>query len=252
MHAVYVVCQRELIRFFRQHSRWLGALFIPLLLLVLFGVGFGAVLNQGWDFARFLYSGIIAYSIVSGTRSAASTVIWDREFGFLRVFLMAPVSLSWLVAGKVIGIALQQLISGAVFLLLAPLARIQLDPLGWLYSLLSILLLSIGFSGVSCAVAARSRTYESYNTWMEIIAIPALFISGAYFPIKVFPTALRLLASLNPLSYGIDSLKHLFLGGRSMGVFSPDFGFGWDLAILVLFAGLGMVVALAMFPRREN
>jgi ABC-2 type transport system permease protein len=252
MRTIGLLAWRDLLRFGRQRGRLLGAVVAPVVILVFFGAAAESMMRAGDVYRKFLLAGMLVQAMIFSANTSASSLLWDREFGFLKVLTLAPVPPSWVALGKVAGSALQALAHGLVFLLAAPLVGVWLSPLELFSAIGVVALIAVALSALALTVASRTRTYEDFNTLMLLLSIPMLFVSGVHFPVMEFPPWLRTLARLNPATYGIDALKHLFVPATSAGRWVPDFPLGLDLGVLVAFAALCLGVAVLRLRLREE
>jgi ABC-2 type transport system permease protein len=230
----------------------LGAVVAPVVILVFFGAAAESMMRAGDVYRKFLLAGMLVQAMIFSANTSASSLLWDREFGFLKVLTLAPVPPAWVALGKVAGSAAQALVHGLFFLLAAPLVGVWLSPIELLAALGVVALIGLGLSALSLTVATHTRTYEDFNTVMLLFSIPMLFVSGVHFPVMEFPPWLRLLARLNPATYGIDALKHLFVPATSAGRWVPDFSLSLDLAVLACFTVGSMAAAVWTMRLRED
>ncbi len=252
LRTIGILAWRDLLRFGRQRGRMIGAVVAPVIILVCFGAAAESMMRAGEVYRKFLLAGMLVQAMIFSANTSASSLLWDREFGFLKVLALAPVPPSWVALGKVAGSAAQALLSGLFFLVAAPLVGVWLSPLELLGALGVVGLIAVALSALALTIASRSRSYEDFNTVMLLFSIPMLFISGVHFPVMEFPPWLRNLARLNPATYGIDALKHLFVPIDSAGRWVPDFALSLDLAVLGGFTALTLVGAVRMLRLREE
>lgn len=252
IRTIGLLAWRDLLRFWRQRGRLLGAVVAPVVILVFFGAAAEAMMRAGDVYRKFLLAGMLVQAMIFSANTSAASLLWDREFGFLKVLALAPVPPAWVALGKVAGSAAQALAHGLVFLLAAPLVGVWLSPLELLAAVGIVAVLAVALSALALTVASRTRTYEDFNTLMLLFSIPMLFVSGVHFPVMEFPPWLRLLARLNPATYGIDALKHLLVPATSAGRWVPDFPLGLDLAAVAGFTVVSVGVAVGMLRIRER
>ncbi|MFQ5586125.1 MAG: ABC transporter permease [Thermodesulfobacteriota bacterium] len=249
--AVYVIVLREFKRFFRQRGRLVVTIARPLLWLMIVGSGFATIITVpgDLDYRQFILPGIVGMTILFSSIFSTITVVWDREFGFLREMLVAPISRSTIVAGKLLGGTALSLFQGVVLIAFAPLfgLSVGLVQYAWMFFLMAIVSLSITALGLF--IASFLKSLEGFNVIMNFVVLPMFFLSGALYPVKALPASLRRLTLLNPLSYGVDSFKHVLLGGGSAMV--AEFPFALDILGLILFSVVMIVLASYSFGRRE-
>jgi len=239
MNAIYVMWLREIKRFSHSKSRILGSLMQPLLFLVSFGYGFGAVFaaaGQG-SYISFLAPGIIGMSIIFTSIFNGMQVIWDRQFGFLKETLVAPVSRVAIMFGRTLGGATVAMLQGCIVLLMT--LFIGFHPVSWVLVIPAILImLFIGtlFAALGMMVASLMRDMQGFQLVMNFMVMPLFFLSGALFPLTSVPEVLRWIAAVDPLSYGIDAMRILLTN-------NAHYGLPLDLTVLtaftLLFLGLG-------------
>ena len=252
VETVRVLVVRDVLRFWRQRGRMVSSMTAPIVILFVFGAGYGALLRAGSLYREFLLAGMILQAMIFSANISASSLIWDREFGFLKVVALAPVPRLHLALGKITGAAVQALAHGLAFLLAAPLVGVWMSPARFFAAIGITFVLGMALAGLAMAVASRTRTYEDFNAVMLFFSIPMLFVSGAHFPVMELPPWLRAAARLNPATYGVDALKHLFLDPAAAGRWSPDFPFALDLAVLGAFAAITVGLSVAFFRLGER
>ncbi|MEK7281998.1 MAG: ABC transporter permease [Chloroflexota bacterium] len=256
MRAVYIIWYRELLRFFRERTRIISALAMPLLFLVFFGAGFSHALGNlasGVDFVTFLFPGIIAMSVLMTSFMSGMSVVWDREFGFLKEVLVTPLSRSGVALGKALGGATVATAQGALLLLFAPIIGIALNPLLIAKLLPLMLLLSVTIASLGILIASRMKSVQAFQMAMTVLVFPMIFLSGAFFPVNQVPMWLKTIIKLNPATYGVDALRQLFLppqgdtSALGLSLFGQNLGLGGDIAIVALFGALTISLSALSF-----
>ncbi|MBI2170212.1 MAG: ABC transporter permease [Actinobacteria bacterium] len=211
-----MIWRREMIRLFRSKARIITGLAQPLLFLFVLGAGLGETIGDrglpGYSYQEFLFPGILGMSVLFSAMFSAISIVWDREFGFLREMLVAPVSRAALVMGKAIGGACQGVARGVILLTVAPLAGVSLSPLEIVQMLGLLLALAFAIVSFGIVIASRTQRVEGFQVVMTLVAQPMFFLSGAIFPLRNLPTWLHVLSRLNPMSYGIDPVRRVILG----------------------------------------
>ena len=230
--AIYIMWLRQMKRFIRSKARIFASIAQPLLFLVTFGFGFSAIFRQAGagNYLDFLAPGIVAMAIVFSSVFSGIEVMWDRQFGFLKETLVAPVPRSALMLGRTLGGATVALIQGCLVLIVTIL--IGFRPASWLAilpALLVMALISVIFTAFGTAMGARLRDMQGFQLIMNFIIMPVFFLSGALFPLQGLPTAMYWVVRVDPLSYGVDALRSLLINGG-------HFGLGVDIAVLVVVA----------------
>ncbi len=239
IRTVYIMWLRELKRFIRSRSRIVGALGQPLLFLLALGYGFGAVFQaagQG-NYIQFLAPGIIGMSIIFGSIFNGMQVIWDRQFGFLKETLVAPVPRVAIMLGRTLGGATVATLQG--FLVLIITFFIGFHPYSWALivpAVLVMLLVATLFSALGIMVASLLADMQGFQLIMNFLVMPLFFLSGSLFPLQSAPVLLQWIARADPLSYGIDAMRALLIN-------ATHFGLTLDIAVLasvtLVFLALG-------------
>jgi ABC-2 type transport system permease protein len=216
--AMWVVAYRELLRFLSERTRIFSSFAMPILFLVIFGAGFGKLigaLTPGVNFIQFMYPGIIAMTVLTNSLMSGLSIVWDREFGFLKEILVAPLARPGIVLGKAVGSATVAVGQGIVMLILAPFLGVSLTPLLVLELIPILIIISVSLSGLGVLMASRMRSQQGFQIVMQVVIFPLIFLSGVFFPLNGVPTWLQFLSKINPLSYGVDAIRQLFLGGKT-------------------------------------
>lgn len=219
--AIWVVAYRELLRFVQERSRIFSSFAMPLLFLVIFGAGFNRIigtLTPGIDFVQFMYPGIIAMTVLMNSVMSGLSVVWDREFGFLKEILVAPLGRTGIVLGKAIGTAVVSVGQGIVMLVLAPVLGVTLTPLLVLKLIPVLILISVSLSGLGVLIASRMRSQQGFHLIVQLIIFPLIFLSGVFFPVNNVPGWMEVISKIDPLTYGVDAIRQIFLGGKIVEV----------------------------------
>ncbi|MFC1932741.1 ABC transporter permease [Chloroflexota bacterium] len=254
--SIWVIAYREFLRFVQDRPRMFSSFTMPLLFLVIFGAGFGKLIGQispGINFIQFMYPGILAMTVLMTSIMSGVSIVWDREFGFLKEVLVSPLNRSGVLVGKAFGAAIIAIIQGAIMLVLAPFLDVPIN-LGTVLALLPLLLiLSLSLSGLGLLIGARMRSQQGFQILMQLVIFPMMFLSGIFFPISGVATWLEVLSKLNPVTYGIDAIRQVFLGTEVAGITV----FGHTMSILesaLVVAVVGVVLlaaAIWSFNRQE-
>ncbi|GAW91387.1 ABC transporter permease [Calderihabitans maritimus] len=218
LKVIYTIWLREFKTFIRERSRMVGMVGQPLLYLLILGKGITASMNlnnapAGMDYLRFMYPGIIGMSVLFTSIFSAMSIIWDREFGFLKEVLVAPVP-RWAVAvGKVLGGATVATIQSAILIVLAPLAGISLSV--WIITKIILLsfLMSFAITSLGVSIAVRMESMQGFQMIMNFLIMPLYFLSGSMFPINTAPEWMKSLMVINPLTYGVDAIRTVVFSG---------------------------------------
>ncbi len=239
MMTIYIMWLREVKRFMRSRSRIVGALGQPLLFLIVFGYGLGSVFSaagQG-NYIEFLAPGIIGMSIIFSSIFNGMQVIWDRQFGFLKETLVAPVSRISIMFGRTLGGATVSALQGCLVLVIT--LFVGFHPYSWALvvpAILVMLLVALLFSALGIMIASVLTDMQGFQLIMNFLVMPLFFLSGSIFPIQSAPVILQWVARFDPLSYGIDAMRALLINASSFGLLLD---FAVLVAFTVLFLGLG-------------
>jgi ABC-2 type transport system permease protein len=261
MRAVYIIWYRDVLRFSRDRSRIFASMGQPLLFLVVFGGGLSASLGAGVtqqlgnvSYVRFLYPGIISMAVLFTSIFSAISIVWDREFGFLRELLVAPVSRAAVVLGKALGGSTIAMFQGSILLVLAPIIGVSLDPLLVLELLALMFLMAFAITSLGILVASRLQTMESFQMLINFFVMPMFFLSGAFFPLRGLPGWMSVLTRLDPVAYGVDPMRRALLGSElapGIRIGSYHLSTAADVGILAVFAVIVLSLAMRAFEAQE-
>ena len=245
MKVVYILWLRQLKRFFRSTPRMIGSLGQPLLFLIAFGMGFGPIFakaGQG-NYIQFLAPGIIAMSILFTSVFSGIEIIWDRQFGFLKETLVAPVSRLKIMIGRTLGGATVAVLQGVIVLLLSMLVGFRFTHWAMFpLSLLVMALIAIVFTAFGTAIASVMDDMHGFQMIMNFVIMPVFFLSGALFPLNGLPGALGTVVRFNPMTYGVDGLRYALAGAGTLGL-------GLDLVVLTGVAAAFSVIGSYLFSK---
>src|SRR5947208_2852988 len=211
LRAIYIIWYRDILRYWRDRWRLVASLAQPLLFLVVFGSGLSSSLGgafgrgSGISYIQFMYPGIIGMSVLFTAMFGAMSIVWDREFGFLKEVLVAPISRAAVAVGKTLGGATQASIQGVIMLALAPVVGVRLTVVNVLELIPMIFVLAFALSAVGVALGARMRSLQGFQMVMNFLMMPLFFLSGALFPLSAnLPAWMTVLTRLDPAAYGVD------------------------------------------------
>jgi len=267
LRAVSIVWRRELIRFRTDRLRAITSLVQPVLFLFVLGTGLSTLASHGLpagvDFKTFIYPGVLAMSVLFTSIFSAASIVWDREFGFLREMLVAPVRRWAIVVGKCLGGATVATFQGIIFLALAGVAHVPYDPLLLLTLVGELLLLSFTLTAFGVMMAARIKQIQAFMALTQLFVLPLFFLSGALYPLNGLPAWLTVLTRIDPLTYIVDPMRsavfaHLPVSPLAVHTLSPGITwFGWVVPLglslaIVATMGLAMLgIAIAEFRKTE-
>jgi ABC-2 type transport system permease protein len=243
MQAIYILWLREVKRYLRSRPQIIASMGQPLLYLLVLGFGLGPVFQKagGGSYLQFMAPGIIGMTVLFSSIFSGIALLWDRQFGFLKETLVAPVPRLQVMIGRACGAAttatIQGLLVTAVTLMAgfrpASLARV---PLAFLF----LILIAVVFSALGTSIGSSMQDMQAFPLVMNFLMLPIFFLSGALFPLKNLPKALNVVTAFDPLSYGVDGLRAALLAPEAAQV---RFGVGLDLMVLavvgVILVGLG-------------
>jgi|SRR5579875_2162835 len=224
LRAVYIIWYRDILRYWRDRWRLVASLAQPLLFLIIFGTGLSSSLRGGSSFStgsglsyvQFMYPGIIGMAIIFTSIFGAMSIVWDREFGFLREVLVAPINRAAVAIGKTLGGTTQAMIQGLIILVLAPFIGVKLTPLVVLQIIPLTFFLAFALSALGVMVASAMPTMQGFQVVINFLVMPMFFLSGALFPLRGLPGWMTVLTHIDPAAYGIDPLRKVVLLGSGM------------------------------------
>jgi len=249
--AIYVIVSREFKKFIRERSRLVASVARPLLWLFIVGSGMSRLVpgGTGVPYTQFIFPGIIGMTILFSSVFSSISIIWDKEFGFMKEILVAPVSRLSIVLGKALSGTVVSTIQAVVILALFPLLGFKLGLLQIAAAVFVCASLSFCISAFGIVLASFYDSYESFSVIMNFIIMPMFFLSGAMYPVKLLPEILRIMAKINPLTYGIDAIKYILLPADT-GSMGPDFSIITSIAVILITSILFVLVSAKAFERK--
>jgi ABC-2 type transport system permease protein len=243
--AVYVITFREFKKFVREKSRLLGTMARPILWLFVVGGGLSRMVKSegGVSYIQFIFPGMIGMTILFASIFSAISIVWDREFGFLKEILVAPISRFSIVIGKAMAGTTISLIQALIMVAFAPVLGITFTPVQFLLLIFSSGLLAFSLTSFGILVASRMSSYEGFNIIMNFLVMPMFFLSGAMYPVRLLPPVLKWLTHLNPLTYGVDALKNALLSQAAGSAMGPEYPLILDLAVMSGFLVVSVFLA---------
>ncbi|MBV9217716.1 MAG: ABC transporter permease [Acidobacteria bacterium] len=239
MNAIYILWLRELKRYTRSRAMIVASLGQPLLYLLVLGFGLGPVFQKAGngDYIQFIAPGIIGMSVLFTSVFSGIGLLWDRQFGFLKETLVAPVPRVAVMVGKTLGGATVATIQGLLVLAICLIAGFR--PVNWLMlpvALFFMILTAFVFAGLGVAIGSKLQDIQGMQLIMNFVVLPIYFLSGALFPLNGLPSVLSVLTKIDPLSYGIDALRYVLLGTSQ---FAPEISVAVLGVAALIFVGLG-------------
>ena len=266
LRAVKVVWQREMIRFVRSKGRLISGLAQPLLLLFVLGTGLSGLTRSatgGTDFTTFLFPGIVATSTLFTAIFAGISIVWDREFGFLREMLVAPVPRSAILAGKCLGGGAIATLQALILVALAGLVGVPYDLVMILELLALLFLTALAMTAFGLLISARIKKFQAVMPVVQLVLTPMMFLSGSLFPLAGLPTWLTVATRVNPLSYAVEPMRHAVFARLDVpaGVRARlDPGITWngwvvpiwlDVLVVAALGAIMLAVAAVQFRRTD-
>jgi ABC-2 type transport system permease protein len=247
MKAVYILWLRQIKRYFRSKARMVGSLGQPLLFLVALGFGFGPIYQKagGGNYLQFLAPGVIAMGVLFTAIFSGIEVIWDRQFGFLKETLVAPVTRFQIMLGRTLGGATVSTIQGLLVLIISTIVGFRPVSLIMLpVAIIVIFLIALLFTALGTAIASVLEDMQGFQLIMNFLVMPLFFLSGSLFPLSGAPTLLGYIARFDPLTYGIDALRFTLSGTAQIGIF-------YDFLVIGGVAFLFLAIGSYLFSKIE-
>jgi ABC-2 type transport system permease protein len=264
--AAFVVWQREMIRFSKDRARIVSSLAQPVLFLFVLGIGLSSIVSAGSgsvDFTTFLFPGVLATSVLFSAAFSGISMVWDREFGFLREMLVAPVSTTAILTGKCVGGATVSTLQSLILLALAGLVGVPYSPVMMLSLVGLLFLMAFMITALGLVLAARIKQIQSAMPMVQLIITPLMFLSGALFPLSGLPVWLTVLTHINPMTYAVEPMRsvvfdHLSVDPATRATLDPGIVWnGWPVpvwlqVVLVIAISIALLAAaVARFARTE-
>ncbi|NMB78373.1 MAG: ABC transporter permease [Methanomicrobiales archaeon] len=248
LRGIYTLWLREVKKFLREKPRLLNAFVQPLLWLFIFGTGMRFTAGMpGINYQEFIFPGLVCQAMLFTAMFMGISVIWDREFGFLKEILVSPISRPSVFFGKMLGASTDVMLQGIIIFPFAFLIGAHMDFLIFLQALPIMLLITFGLVCIGLTFASVMKSFEGFGLIQTFINLPMFFLSGALFPLTNVPEWLRWVSFCNPLTYGVDAMRTVMMGD----VFVPLFPLYLDIAVLLGFAVFMFCVGTWAFSRTE-
>jgi ABC-2 type transport system permease protein len=258
--GLWVVAYRDILGFLSDRFRIFASLTFPLLFLLIFGGGFSNVIGQmagDVDILQFMYPGIIAQVVLTTSLFAGVSIVSDREVGFLREILVAPLSRTGIVIGKAAGAASVALLQVLVLLVIAPIVNVPLNLQTLLLLVPTVVVLSLMLSGLGIFIGSFARSQQGFQLFMQMLVFPMIFLAGVFFPVDSVPLWMEVASKVNPVTYGVDAIRQIFLGSGPAGAGLGVTVLAHTMSLLeevMLVGALGLVLMAAAtwaFARQE-
>lgn len=245
MSTIYILWLRQLKKYIRARSRIIGSLAQPLLFLLVFGFGFGSIFQQAGqgNYIQFLAPGIIMMSVLFTAVFSGIDLIWDRQFGFLKETMVAPVPRWQLMLGKTIGGATVASIQGAIVFILALIIGFKVqNPFMLPVAALFVFVVAVLFTSLGIAIASNIEDFQGFQLIMNFLVMPIFFLSGALFPLQGLPAALDIITKFDPLTYGVDGMRQALIN-------SGSFAISTDFIVIVVLAAILLGIGSYLFEK---
>jgi ABC-2 type transport system permease protein len=249
VRGIYTLWKRELLRFLRERTRLVSSVVTPILWLIIFGTGLGLSLGRstGYNYQEFIFPGIIAQTLLFTAMFMGISVIWDKQFGFMKEILVAPISRLSIYIGKMLGVGTSSMIQGIIVLFLGFLIGIPLSVIMFAEIIPLMILITIGVVCIGLVIASVLNSLENFGAIVTFVNMPMFFLSGALFPVATLPAWLKWVFYINPLTYSVDALRAITMGSQWTTIFPL-----WvDIAIIVAFDVAMIVVGSYLFSRTK-
>jgi ABC-2 type transport system permease protein len=245
MGVIHILWLRQIKRYLRSRARILGSLGQPILFLLALGFGFGPIFAKagGGDYLSFLAPGIIAMSIIFTATFSGMEVIWDRQFGFLKETLVAPVSRAKIMLGRTLGGATVAVFQGLIVLIISMIAGAHIANIYMLpVALIFMFLIALLFTAIGTTIASLLEDMQGFQLIVNFLIMPLFFLSGALFPSNELPGIIGILIKLNPLAYGVDGIREALTGSTVIGM-------PLDFAVLIIVTTFFLFLGSYFFSR---
>jgi ABC-2 type transport system permease protein len=248
-NAIYVLWLREMKRFFRNKSRVIGSLGIPFFFLAFLGAGFSSVFSmpgmEGTSYLQFLAPGIVGMVMLFASMFAGISVLWDRQFGFLKEIMVTPVSRLSIMLGRVAGGVTTAIVQGLLILVIGIVMGLAVPGIyGFLGALMMMLLISVSFISIGLIFASLMEDMQGFQLIMNFLIMPVFLLSGALFPLSGAPAWLHTISLANPLTYGVDGLRFSLIG-------IGQFPLWLDASVLAVFGLVMITIGAYLFGRTQ-
>jgi ABC-2 type transport system permease protein len=230
----------------------MGTLARPVLWLFVVGNGMNSLIRPqvGFSYLQFIFPGMIGMTILFSSIFSSISIVWDREFGFMKEMLVAPISRLSIVIGKAVSGTLISVAQAIIIMLLIPFLGIHLTVMQFFEIVAVSVLVSFCITSLGILIAARLTSFDGFNIIMNFLVMPMLFLSGAMYPVTSMPPVLRYLSQINPLTYGVDAFKHVLLLNATPPL-GPEFPLPLDLFIVAAISAIMLTLAALSFKRKE-
>jgi ABC-2 type transport system permease protein len=247
LNAVYTVWLRDIKRYYRDKPRIIGSFAQPILFLFVLGTGIASSFSTfggggGKDFLDFMFPGIVGMTVLFTSFFSAMSIVWDREFGFLREILVAPISRTSIVVGKLLGGSSIAMFQGAIILLFSPFLKIPITFAIFFQVLVIMFLVAMTISAMGIILASVIKSMQAFQVITNFLLMPMFFLSGALFPLNNTVRWMNVVSKINPLSYGIDAMRTVILKNPAFQLYPLWLDIVVMLSITVIVSVLGSIL----------
>lgn len=253
LSAFVAINNREILKFIRQRSRLITDLSRPVIWLLFVGFGISTMVKiKSGSYMQFIFPGILVMTVLFRSIFSSISIIWDREFGVLKEILVSPLSRKTFVFAKITSGGIISTIQAIIMLVFAPMLGIKMSLGTVILAVFALFLISCSITAFGIVIASRMTSFEGFNSIINLIVQPMFFVSGALYPIKRFPVFLKILAYINPITYSVDILKHIFFYNKKVSFFVPETPVIIDFIFIAAFLIVMVFLSNYFFEREDN
>jgi len=249
LRGIYTLWKREVLRLLREKTRLVSSVVTPILWLVIFGTGLGMSVGPraGYNYQEFLFPGIIGQTLLFTAMFMGISVIWDKQFGFMKEILVAPVSRLSIFIGKMLGVGTNSMLQGIIVLALGLFIGIPMSVSMVAKAIALMLLITVGLVCIGLIIASVLDSLENFGMITTFVNMPMFFLSGALFPVATLPGWLKWVFYINPLTYGVDAMRAVTMGSA----WQTMLPFWQTIAVIILFDLAMVIVGSYAFTRTK-
>jgi ABC-2 type transport system permease protein len=237
------IAKRDIIRSFRQKSQLYGSIVRPIIWLFILGTGLRGSFNapEGFTYTQYIFPGLIVMNILFASIMSGTTIIWDREFGFLKEIMVAPMSRTSIVFGKTLSGSIIATIQGTIVLAFFPLVGLRLSIMQIILTMLGMFIIALSITSLGILIASRMTSFEGFGTINNFLVMPLFFLSGALYPIDRVPAWLKPLIYVNPVTYSVNLLRGIDLKIKT--------NYLTDIGVIIIFALIILSITTYIFVK---
>ena len=237
------IAKRDIIRSFRQKSQLYGSIVRPVIWLFLLGTGLRGSFNapEGFTYTQYIFPGMIVMNILFASIMSGTTIIWDREFGFLKEIMVAPMSRTSIVFGKTLSGSIIATIQGIIVLAFFPLVGLHLSFVQIILTILGMFIVALSITSLGIMIASKMTSFEGFGTINNFLVMPLFFLSGAMYPTDKVPAWLKPLIYINPVTYSVNLLRGIVL--------KTETNYLADIGVIIIFALIVLSITVYIFVK---